>query len=105
MIDSPYLDGIWTHRGKVKSVSDHRFTSKPPQLGGFNTYWAEIVDTRSEIIIKLPYTVGIRLSDTSGNWMAKNCPIAEWSSNWMVTWIMDKKSSTEQVGTEWSNGP
>ena len=29
------------------------------------------------------YTVGIRLSDTSGNRMVNMCPIAEWSVNWM----------------------
>ena len=37
-------------------------------------------------------TVDICLSDTSGNQIAKSSPIAEWSINWMVTWIADKKS-------------
>ena len=42
-------------------------------------------------------TVGIQLSDMSGNRMAKSSPIAKWFINWMVTWIVDKKSGSRMV--------
>ena len=48
-------------------------------------------------------TVGIRLSDMSGNPMAQRSLIAEWSVNWMVTWITDKKSGNWMV--TWQGEP
>ena len=40
-------------------------------------------------------TVGIRLFDTSNNWMAKNSLIAKWSVNWMV--ILNRYSNVRFV--------
>ena len=42
-------------------------------------------------------TVGIWLSDRSGNRMVTTCPVTEWFINWMVTWITDKKSGNWMV--------
>ena len=53
--------------------------------------WFDCLKKKEAKRLKLA-TVGIQLKDTSGNQMVKSSPIADWSVNWMVTWIEDKKS-------------
>ena len=45
-----------------------------------------------EMFICNDNTIAIRLSDTSGNQMAKSCLKAEWSIIQVTIWLQDKKS-------------
>ena len=69
------------------------------------TAWWPVRDNRKKTFLqaapqKPPNGMSVQppwLSDRSSNRMVQTCPITEWFVNWMVTWIMDKKSGNWTV--------